>query len=189
MRIRGEGAGMSYPQSILDRETPVDLLDVQPASLLFICMGNICRSPTAVGVMRKKLAEAGLADHVTVDSAGTHDYRVGKPPDARAQAVAARRGYDLSTLRARQIDQSDFVRFDLLIAMDHGNLGLIKSMCPFAHRYKLRLMMDFAYRLTSPVVPDPFDGRIKDFELALDCIEDACTGMIAILTQTIALSR
>lgn len=180
---------MSNFQSTLQRDPHAGMPEIEPVSILFVCMGNICRSPTAVGVMRKKLREAGLQDYVTVDSAGTHDYRVGKPPDPRAQAVAARRGYDLSCLRARQIEQSDFIRFDLLLAMDQSNLGLMESMCPFEHRHKLRLMMDFAYRFKAPVVPDPFDGRARDFELALDYIEDACTGMIKILTQTIALAR
>lgn len=151
-------------------------------SILFVCMGNICRSPTAEGVTRKFIEEAGLQDCVSVDSAGTHDYHAGAPPDPRAQAAAWRRGYDLSGLRARQITEADFRDHDLLLAMDANNLALIESMCPFQHRSKLGLLMSYARRAKSPFVPDPYCRGMADFDKVLDYIEDACLGLVDALS-------
>lgn len=151
-------------------------------SILFVCMGNICRSPSAQGVMRKFVEAAGMQHVVKVDSAGTHDYHVGKPPDPRAQAAARRRGYDLSGLRARQIAESDFRDFDLLLAMDFNNLALLQSMCPFQHRPKVGLLMSFARKWKTPYVPDPYSRRNADFDKVLDYIEDACGGLIETLS-------
>src|SRR5688500_18187697 len=109
--------------------------------VLFVCTGNICRSPTAAGVFAHFVREAGLADKVTVESAGTHDYHVGSPPDARSQAHARRRGYDLSALRARQVRRRDFQEFDLIVAMDHGHLAILEENCPEELRGKLRLLV------------------------------------------------
>lgn len=153
--------------------------------ILFVCMGNICRSPTAEGVARKFIEDAGLDDRVSVDSAGTHDYHAGQPPDPRAQAAARRRGYDLSSLRARQITEADFRDFDLLLAMDANNLALIESMCPFQHRSKLGLLMSYARKAKSPFVPDPYCRGAADFDKVLDYIEDACAG----LTDVLAVNR
>jgi protein-tyrosine phosphatase len=147
--------------------------------VLFVCMGNICRSPTADGVFRQKLAAHGLRQSVQVDSAGTHDYHPGSPPDKRSQAHAARRGYDLSDLRARQIQSSDFETFDLILAMDHDNLTLLQQACPPKHQHKLRRLTEFCVHFNSPVVPDPYAGGARGFEEVLDLVEDACDGLLA----------
>ncbi len=151
----------------------------EPIAVLMICMGNICRSPTAEGVLRAKLAAAGLADRVRVDSAGTHAYHVGEPPDGRAQAHAARRGYDLSALRARAVDAGDYQRFDLLLAMDWDNLALLQDDCPPGSERKLRRLMEFAPGGAGEVVPDPYYGDSQGFEDVLDRVEAACDGLIA----------
>lgn len=150
--------------------------------VLFVCMGNICRSPTAEGVMRHFLEKAGMQDRVMVDSAGTHDYHSGAPPDLRAQMAARRRGYDLSMLRARQIVHSDFERFDSLLAMDFDNLELLQTACPEQYRGKLGLLMQYARRSNAAIVHDPYYRDDKDFDLVLDHIEDACLGLIQSLS-------
>jgi protein-tyrosine phosphatase len=144
----------------------------------FICMGNICRSPTAHGVFRQKLQDAGLARSVGVDSAGTHDYHPGAPPDLRSQAHARARGYDLGDLRARQLTAPDFERADLLLVMDDDNLAEAEDRCPPAHRHKLQRLTAFCRRHRRPVVPDPYYGGPDDFEQVLDLIEDACEGLL-----------
>lgn len=147
--------------------------------ILFFCMGNICRSPTAEGVMRAKLAAAGLG--IEVDSAGTHGYHIGAPPDPRSQQHAARRGYELGALRARQLVAADFEHFDLVLAMDGDNLALAERLCPPAQRHRLRLLMDYAPLAGSPHVPDPYYGGDAGFEEVLDLVEAACDGLIAAL--------
>jgi protein-tyrosine phosphatase len=142
-----------------------------------VCMGNICRSPSAEGVLRARLAAAGLS-HVRVDSAGTHDYHVGQPPDRRSQHHAARRGYDLSALRARQVERSDFERFDLILAMDGDNLELLEAACPPPLRHKLMGLMAFAPQAPFDHVPDPYYGGPEDFERVLDLVEQACEGLL-----------
>lgn len=151
--------------------------------ILFVCMGNICRSPTAEGVMRKMVAQADLQHRVVIDSAGTHDYHVGEAPDPRAQAAAKKRGYDLSMLRARQVQPSDFVEFDLLIAMDFNNLAALQDVCPPAMRGKVSMLMPFATNRRSSIVHDPYYRSAKDFELVLDCIEDACEGLLQLIVR------
>ena len=148
-------------------------------SVLFVCMGNICRSPTAEGVFAHRVQQHGLADRVRVDSAGTHNYHPGSPPDARSQTHARQRGYDLSALRARQIADVDFVSFDLILAMDWDNLALLQAACPPQHQYKLRRLTEFCQRHDSPVVPDPYYGGHQGFEQVLDLVEDACDGLLA----------
>ncbi len=148
-------------------------------NILFCCMGNICRSPSAEGVFRAMINDAGMAARVCIDSAGTHGYHVGAPPAARAQSPAARRGYDLSGLRARQVASADFARFDLIIAMDHDNLALLRCQCPSEHLHKLRLMMDFAPTAGIDIVPDPYDGGGDGFERVLDLLEQASRGLLA----------
>lgn len=147
-------------------------------SVLFVCMGNICRSPTADGVFRHKVQQHGLQDLVTVDSAGTHNYHPCSPPDPRSQEHAALRGYDLSALRARQIKNSDFDAFDLILAMDWDNLALIQDICPKQHQKKVRRMTEFCVNLDSPVVPDPYYDGPSAFEHVLDLAEDASDGLI-----------
>lgn len=147
-------------------------------SVLFVCMGNICRSPTAHGVFRHKLVEAGLADRIRVDSAGTHNYQLGSPPDERSARHAGQRGYDLSDLRARQIADEDFARHDLILVMDWDNLALVQDVCPEAHQRKVRRLTEFCLRHDSPVVPDPYYGGAGDFDQVLDLVEDACDGLL-----------
>jgi protein-tyrosine phosphatase len=151
--------------------------------VLVVCMGNICRSPTAEGVLRRKLRDAGLQEAVEVDSAGTHDYHVGAPPDLRAQQHALRRGYDLSALRARQVNVADFERFDLVLAMDEQNLERLQRLCPPARRERLRLLMSFAGVPGRTVVPDPYYGGAGHFDEVLDLVERACDGLVAELRQ------
>lgn len=146
--------------------------------VLFVCMGNICRSPTAEGVFRAHVERAGLAGQVEADSAGTHGYHVGAAPDPRAQAAARRRGYDLSRLRARRVTASDFRRFDLILAMDRDNLALLREACPEPEHHRLRLFLDFAREADEDEVPDPYYGGPEDFERVLDLVEDAAAGLI-----------
>lgn len=147
--------------------------------VLFVCMGNICRSPTAEGVFRHLLQQQGMTGQVLTDSAGTHDYHIGAPPDLRAQAAAARRGYDLSMLRARQVTPADFERFDYVLAMDEANLGELLPLCPDASRDRLRLLLEFAEEVERRDVPDPYYGGEQGFEDVLDLVENAARGLLA----------
>jgi protein-tyrosine phosphatase len=149
-------------------------------------MGNICRSPTAHGVLRHKLVEAELDQRVAVASAGTHAYHVGSPPDARSQAHALRRGYRFDDLRARAVADADFEQFDLILAMDWDNLALLEERCPPAQRHKLRRLTEFCQRHDSPTVPDPYYGGDAGFEQVLDLVEDACDGLVRHLQQRLA---
>ena len=154
------------------------LEDNKKYAVLFVCTGNICRSPTAHGVLLQQLEQAGLAGRVWVDSAGTHGYHRGDPPDERSQEHAARRGYDLSTLRARQVTAEDFVSYDLILAMDGGHLELLEQQCPPKLRYKLQRFTAWCSRHSSPNVPDPYYGGAQGFEHVLDLVEDGCTGLL-----------
>jgi protein-tyrosine phosphatase len=160
-----------------------DDLAMSKTSILFVCLGNICRSPTAEGVFRARAEQAGAAERLHIDSAGTGDWHVGNPPDPRSTEFAARRGYDLSTQRARQVAASDFERFDHIYAMDHDNLARLEAMCPPQHRHKLGLFMQFALNTDAQVVPDPYYGNGNGFDLVLDYIEDASDGLLAALDQ------
>jgi len=147
--------------------------------VLMVCTGNICRSPTAEGVLRRKLAEVGLQDRVEVASAGTVDYHAGSPPDHRAQKSALRRGYDLSRQRARQLRVDDFERFDLLVAMDSDHVERMVEMCPGPLADRICLLMDFSPRRPRGTsVPDPYYGAPAGFERVLDLIEEACDGLM-----------
>ncbi len=148
-------------------------------SILFVCMGNICRSPTAEGVFRARAEAAGMAAGLHIDSAGTHAYHVGHKPDGRSSAYAAKRGIDLTVQRARQVNADDFVAFDHIYAMDDDNLARLKAACPPEHQHKLGLFMQFATRSASSVVPDPYYGDGDGFDLVLDYIEDASDGLLA----------
>jgi protein-tyrosine phosphatase len=141
-------------------------------------MGNICRSPTAEGVFIKRLRDAGLQDQVYVDSAGTHAYHVGNPPDRRSQQTAARRGVDLSKLRARQAIAEDFRQFDYVLAMDEDNFAYLRSLCPPDEEYKLRLFLEFAPHLPTREVPDPYYGGLSGFDRVLDMVEEAADGLL-----------
>ena len=146
-------------------------------------MGNICRSPTAEAVLRHKLREAGLGQRVTVDSAGTHSWHGGEPPDPRAIKHAARRGYDLNNLRARVVTAADFERADMILAMDWDNLATLEERCPPEHRPKLGRLTQHARRFPVPVVPDPYQGGPEGFDHVLDLVEDACDGLVEQLRQ------
>ena len=150
--------------------------------ILFVCTGNICRSPTAEGVLRKLAHAAGLS-WLEVDSAGTHDYHAGKAPDPRAIEVAKWRGYDLSGLRARTLQIADFDRFDLILAMDFSNLRALEELSPPAYRNRLGMLMSYASHSTAIVIRDPYCRDLVDFERALDCIEDACSGLVDTFSQ------
>jgi protein-tyrosine phosphatase len=147
-------------------------------SVLMVCMGNICRSPTAEGVLRHQVEQAGLADRVRIDSAGTHDYHVGSPPDRRSRHHAGLRGYDLGSLRARQVEREDFVRFDLVCAMDWDNFERLEQACPPAQRHKLKRLMEFAPAGLGEEVADPYYGGAEGFETVLDHVEAACAGLL-----------
>jgi protein-tyrosine phosphatase len=146
--------------------------------VLFVCMGNICRSPTAEGVFRYKVQHAALANEIYIDSAGTHAYHVGEPPDRRAQAAALKRGVDLSTQQARKVNVSDFSEFDYVLAMDEANHYDLMTLCPIEHRHKVRLFLDFAQHSPQREVPDPYYGGSNGFEIVLDLIEDAADGLL-----------
>ena len=160
-------------------------------AVLMVCMGNICRSPTAEAVLRYQLQRAGLASQVRVDSAGTHSWHAGEPPDPRSIAAAARRGYDLSTLRARAVVAEDFQRFDLILAMDPDNLQHLHHQ--FANidkpRAPLRLCLDYSTQFQGQAVPDPYYGGKAGFECVLDRLEDACTGLIGQLRLQLGLQK
>ena len=146
-------------------------------------MGNICRSPTAEGVFRHRVDKAGLAHVIHIDSAGTHAYHIGDAPDPRSQQFAVRRGYDLSMQKARKVEARDFAQFDYLLAMDHDNLERLQAVCPPQYRHKLHLFMEYAANSDSDVVPDPYYGGGKGFDLVLDYIEDAAEGLLSILRR------
>ena len=151
--------------------------------VLFVCTGNICRSPTAEAVFRKLAADAGMAEAVTADSAGTHGYHVGEPPDPRSQKAAAKRGYDLSALRARTIEDADFQRFDLILAMDQEHYATLSRIAGAAAGHKLKLMMSYARRFKERDVPDPYYGVPQGFERVLDMLEDAAKGLLESLRR------
>ncbi len=151
--------------------------------VLFVCMGNICRSPTAQGVFAKQVAQSGLGEVIEIDSAGTHAYHVGKAPDPRAQRAAKRRGYDLSRLRARKVQGEDCRAFDYIIVMDEMNLLDVRSNCPKDCWDRIRLFMDFSPQ-GGGEVPDPYGGESADFERVLDLVEQAARGLLAHIRST-----
>jgi len=145
---------------------------------LFVCMGNICRSPTAEGAFKHVLAERAPDLSIRADSAGTHAYHVGEPPDPRAQRAAERRGIDLSEQKARRVREEDFASFDLVIAMDELNLELLVELSPPEYHDRIKLFLDYAPQLGRRDVPDPYYGGSNGFELVLDLIEDASIGLL-----------
>lgn len=146
--------------------------------VLFVCLGNICRSPTAQGVFEKLVAEAGWQDRIEVDSAGTHAYHAGEPPDERAQMEAARRGVDLSGQRARAIAETDFAEFDFILAMDSSNLAVLEARCPPEYRGRVSRLLDFAGDLDEDDVPDPYYGGQHGFSRVLDLVEAGAQGLL-----------
>lgn len=156
--------------------------------VLFVCMGNICRSPTAQGVFEALLKNEGLHTHIDVDSAGTHAYHVGEPPDPRAIRAAARRGIDISAQSARTVTSADFEEFDYVLAMDRNNHALLLAICPQSHQSKLTLLLEYAPHLGLSEVPDPYYGGSNGFEQVLDLVEAASQGLLTHIRQT-RLSR
>ena len=151
-------------------------------SVLFVCMGNICRSPTAEGVFRHHVVASGLEEHFDIDSAGTHAYHVGEPPDKRAQQAALRRGFSLADIRARRIAAEDFERFHHIIAMDEDNLAMLHEQADATQRGKIRLFLEFS-RGPETEVPDPYYGGATGFERVLDLVEDASRGLLETLRK------
>ena len=157
-----------------------------PIGILFVCTANICRSPMAEGVFRTMARRAGLASAFSVDSAGTFDRYVGSPPARAAIKAAALRGYDIRSLRARQVVSDDIVRFDHVLAMDHSHLGYLRWMAPSVLHERLRLFTDFDTFSTAVDVADPYGGDARDFDLALDVIEDGCDCILKALAPLAA---
>jgi protein-tyrosine phosphatase len=151
--------------------------------ILFVCMGNICRSPTAEGVFRRLVREEAPQLAIEIASAGTHDYHAGQPPDERAQAAAFARGVDLSELRARQVERADFERFDLVLAMDHAVLSALRMRCPNELHHRVQLFMEYAPELAVREVPDPYYGGANGFEHVLDLVEHASRGLLKSLLE------
>ncbi len=146
--------------------------------VLFVCLGNICRSPTAHAVFQQMVDERGLGSTILVDSAGTGDWHIGRPPDPRASAAAQQRGVDMSALRARQFQPADFHNFDYILAMDEDNLRDILAQAPESHSARVGLFLDYASHFDEREVPDPYYGGDEGFEHVLNLIEDAAKGLL-----------
>ncbi len=150
--------------------------------VLFVCMGNICRSPTAEGVFTNLVKQAGLSEQIYIDSAGTHDYNIGKPPDSRSQATALQHGVKISNLSARQVTTDDLFEFDYVLAMDRSNLQILRSLCPAGNEHKIHLFLEFAPELNTQEVPDPYEGR-EGFEHVFSLVETASKGLLAEISK------
>jgi len=157
---------------------------MEKIKVLFVCMGNICRSPTAEGVFSKLIKERSLDDHFVIDSAGTHAYHIDEAPDLRAQSAARDRGVELNNLRARKVVFGDFEDFDFVLAMDDDNYSVLMSACPEQHQHKVRYFLDFAPQLQERQVPDPYYGGKYGFERVLDMAEAASAGFLESLQQS-----
>jgi protein-tyrosine phosphatase len=157
--------------------------------ILFVCMGNICRSPTAHGVFQRLVEQTGLHRDVEIDSAGTHAYHVGNSPDPRSQAAALRRGIDISMQRARRLATEDFKRFDYILAMDLDNLAVLRSACPTKYAHKLNLFLEYASDLKLREIPDPYYGGPTGFEQVLDLVEIASEGLLRHLRRQLSASQ
>ena len=163
--------------------------DKRMIRLLFVCTGNICRSPTAEGVFRHLLSKKNITDRVEVASAGTHGYHVGEAPDQRAQRAATRRGYDLSRIRARKVVPQDLDYFDMILAMDRNALESLRLICPVELQSRLGLFMDYSEAFEGDEVPDPYYGSGQGFDLVLDMVEDAGRGLIDKVIKGSALGQ
>jgi len=151
--------------------------------VLFVCMGNICRSPTAEGAFAHKTLQHKLEHMIEIDSAGTHAYHVGEPPDRRAQKAASKRGMDLSAQKARRIHENDFEVFDIILAMDDDNLNNMLAICPQEYQHKVELFLPYAPHLDVTEVPDPYYGGTAGFERVLDLIEEASDGLLEAISK------
>ncbi|NOL51692.1 low molecular weight protein-tyrosine-phosphatase [Pelistega suis] len=153
--------------------------------VLFVCMGNICRSPSAVGVLRHLVYQAGLQESIKIDCAATHDYHVGEAPDGRAQFVSRKHGYDISDIRARQITPADIKEYDLILAMDWESLSYLQQMGVRQDHHKMMLLMRYANDYEEATVPDPYYGGVDGFFKMLDYLEDACQGLFEVLSKRV----
>lgn len=153
-------------------------MDQEKVKVMFVCMGNICRSPTAHGVFRKLVEDEGYADEIYIESSGTHAYHVGEPPDSRAQQTALGRGLDLSDLRAQRIKDTDFEHFDYILPMDRDNYEILLSSSSPDHHHKIRMFLSFAASLSSKEVPDPYYGGPGGFEQVFDMVEAGSRGLL-----------
>jgi protein-tyrosine phosphatase len=160
------------------KKEPISL--AMSTRVLFVCMGNICRSPMAEGLFRHQVRQAGLDDVVRIASAGTHGFHVGEAPDKRAVAAVAKRGIDITDLCGRQVVDRDFEDYDLILAMDWDNLSLLQQRAPKRVHHKIQLLMRFATDHESAIIPDPYYGNAQGFEQVLDYIQDACTGLLEV---------
>jgi protein-tyrosine phosphatase len=160
------------------------LKNKEKIKVLFVCMGNICRSPTAEGVFTKLVKDHNLEAHFAIDSAGTHAYHVGNEPDLRSQSAARERGIELSNLRARQVINGDFEDFDFLLAMDDENYSILVKACPAQYKTKIKYFLDYAPHLNERQVPDPYYGGQYGFERVLDMIEEASVGFLKNLQES-----
>ena len=151
--------------------------------ILFVCTANICRSPTAAGVMRQLLARKGKRDQFEIESAATHDYHLGKPPFPTAVEVSKARGYDITQHVARRVVPHDFDHFDLILAMDRSNVASLTRVAPTRSKQKIELLLEYGDRFHGEEVPDPYGGDIEDFERALVMIEDGCRGLLKLLLR------
>ena len=165
------------------------MTEAEKTSVLFVCLGNICRSPTAHGVFEALLQQRGLSHALSVDSCGTGDWHVGSAPDRRATAEAGERGYDLSHLRARQVQAADFKRFDYILAMDRANLTELQAMCPAGYTGHLGLFLPFAAEAITREVPDPYYGGADGFAHVLDLVEAASKGLLLELCEKREVGR
>lgn len=165
-------------KNTLGNEKDIDKLPEKQVKILFVCMGNICRSPTAHGVFEKLINDEQLADEIEIESAGTHAYHVGKGPDLRAQQTAAQHNVDLSYIISRQINDADFAYYDYILAMDNDNYSLLEQSCPAEHLHKLSLFMEQAPHLALTEVPDPYYGGVKGFENVYDMVNEASKGLL-----------
>jgi len=152
-------------------------------SILFVCTANICRSPTAAAVLRRELRERRAEQRFEVASAGTHDYHVGKPAFPSAVEVAKARGIEVARHAARRVTPGDIERYDLILAMDRGNLAALHAMAPTRSKHKIELLLEYGDRYHGLEVPDPYGGEMKDFAIALDMIEDGCRGLVKLLVR------
>lgn len=159
---------------------------MKPVTVLFVCLGNICRSPTAHGVFETMVRDEGLADVITIDSAGTGDWHLGHAPDERTAHAARQQGYDLDHLRARQVCVEDFGRYDYILAMDIANLRNLERMAPADFTGKLALFLDYTDRPKRSEVPDPYSGGAEGFAQVLELIEGASQALLLQLKKTIA---
>lgn len=158
--------------------------DIKDFHVLFVCMGNICRSPTAHGVFQHFVNEKKLDKKIAVDSAGTYSYQIGKKPDPRAMKAAANRGYDLSKIRARKVIDSDFEKFDYVLAMDSENHEYLLKQCPGEYKNKVKYFLEFSSKSNLLEVPDPYYGSIKGFEVLLDLVEETSQNLLSHIEKT-----